>query len=267
MEDTAGIQMTPSPAIPCSRLTDNMIAQIAIVPLADDAPALSPEMLSRMATAAETVVDCMRELHECGSNLIVEALRGSQEFVEWEHYPPDDVRDPNTHAQFFFHAHAPAGRDHSDYAHFHTFMGAAGMPPGVVPVGSDNSRSAKDGAAMSHLVAISMTPTGMPERLFTTNRWVTAETWYRAPDVISMVDGFALGGAGPLDRWITSMLVLFRPQIERLLHERDAAVDRWHAAHTDCDVFEDRRLEITSSTDISLEAHIAWLDARLEGCT
>lgn len=244
-----------------------MIDQSAMVTSADDALTISPEMLSRMATAAETVVDCMREFHESGSNLVVEALHGTEEFVEWEHYPPDDVRDPNTHAQFFFHAHAPDDRERPDYAHFHAFMGARGMPSGVRPAEPDgySSRSAEDGDAMSHLVAISMTPTGMPERLFTTNRWVTAETWYRAPDVIAMLDAFAVGGARPLDRWITSMLVLFRPQIERLLHERDAAVDRWRAAHPDCDVFEDRRLEITSSIDISLEAHIAWLDARLEG--
>jgi hypothetical protein len=244
-----------------------MTAPSATVSLADDAAALSPEMLSRMATAAETVVDCMRELHESGSNLVVESLRGREEFVEWEHCPHDDVRDADTHAQFFLHAHAPDDQDRPDYAHFHTFMGAAGMPPGVRPAKLDGSgsRSAEDSAAMSHLVVISMTPTGMPERLFTTNRWVTAETWYRAPDVIAMLDGFAVGGRRPLDRWITSMMVLFRPQIERLLHERDAAVDRWRAAHPDSDVFEDRRLEITSSMDISLEAHIAWLDARLEG--
>ncbi len=243
-----------------------MIDQSAMVSFADDALTLSPEMLSRMATAAETVVDCMREFHESGSNLVVEALRGSEEFVEWEHYPHDDVRDPDTHAQFFLHAHAPDARDRPDYAHFHAFMGAAGMPSGVHPAEFDGygARPAEEGALMSHLVAISMTPTGMPERLFTTNRWVTAETWYRASDVIAMLDGFAIGGTRPLDRWITSMLVLFRPQIERLLHERDAAVDRWRAAYPGTDVFEDRRLEITSAMDISLEAHIAWLDARLE---
>lgn len=219
-----------------------------------------------MATAAETAVDCMRELHKSGSNLVVEALRCSEEFVEWEHYPSDDVRDSDTHAQFFLHAHAPDDRDRPDYAHFHAFLGAAGMPPGVRPAQFDGSgsRSAGDVAAMSHLVAISMTPTGMPERLFTTNRWVTAETWYHAPDVIAMLDAFAVGGKWPLNRWITSMMVLFRPQIERLLHERDAAVDRWRAAYPGTDVFEDRRLEITSSMDISLESHIAWLDARLE---
>jgi hypothetical protein len=101
-----------------------------MVSLADGEQALSPEMLSRMATAAETVIDCMRELHESGSNLVLEALRGSEKFVEWEHYPCDDVRDPDTHAQFFLHAHTPDDRDRPDYAHFHAFMGAAGMPPG-----------------------------------------------------------------------------------------------------------------------------------------
>jgi hypothetical protein len=259
VEETVGIEMTPSPAAPALRLTDDMTA--------NETPTISPEMLSRMAAAAERVVDCMRELHDGGSNLVVEALRGSEEFVEWEHYPPDDVRDPATHAQFFFHAHASDGRDRPDYAHFHTFMGAGGMPPGVIPAEFDGggSRSGEAGAAMSHLVAISMTPTGMPERLFTTNRWVTAETWCRARDVIAMLDGFVVRGARPLERWITAMMVLFRPQIERLLHERDAAIDRWRAAHPDRDIFEDQQLEVVSSMDISLEAHIACLDARLEG--
>ncbi|MDH6260499.1 hypothetical protein [Bradyrhizobium sp. BR13661] len=228
----------------------------------------SKEMLSRMAVAAETAVDCIRELHEAGSNLVVEALRGAEGFVEWEHYPHDDVRDPESHAQYFFHAHAPDGRDRPDYAHFHTFMRARGMPAGIRPadVGGDASSTGAD-EAMSHLVAISMTPSGMPERLFTTNRWVTAETWYRAPDVIAMLDRFVLGQTGPsplLNRWLTTMMLLFRPQIERLLIERDAAVEHWRSAHPGNDVFEDRHLEITSSLDISLERQIAWLDRLIE---
>jgi hypothetical protein len=226
-------------------------------------------MLTRMAAAAETAVDCIHELHEAGSNLAIEALRGSEDFVEWEHYPPDDVRDPETHAQYFFHAHAPDGRERPDYAHFHTFMRAKGMPAGVRPVEVDGGASGSSVAdePMSHLIAISMTPSGMPERLFTTNRWVTAETWYRAPDVVAMLDRFVLGQAGPsplLNRWLAAMLVLFRPQIEQLLIERDVAVERWHSTHPGLDVFEDRRLEITSSLDISVERQIAWLDRPTE---
>jgi len=229
----------------------------------------SREALSRMSDAAVTVVDCLRELHEARSNLVIEALRGAEEFAQWEHYPPDDVRDPKSHAQYYFHAHAPDGRDRPDYAHFHTFMRSTGMPAGIRPaeVGAPEATAA-DGEPMSHLVAISMTPSGMPERLFTTNRWVTAETWYRASDVIAMLEEFAIDVDAPsriLSRWLTAMFVLFRPQIEQLLIERDRAIDRWRSSRPNTDVFEDRRLEITSSVDISLRQHIEWLD-RFENC-
>jgi len=233
-------------------------------------PAVPPrERLARMAEAAVVVVDCMRELHADGSNLVMEALRGSDGFSEWEHFPANDVRDPSSHAQYYFHAHSPDDRERPDYAHFHTFMRAPGMPSGVRPVGlRDGLRpTGADDEPMSHLVAISMTPAGMPERLFTTNRWVTAETWYSAPDVIAMLDRFSVATDGPsplLNRWLTAMFVLFRPDIESLLIARDAAVDRWRAQHPDADVFEDRGLEITSSLDISLQKHIGWLESEID---
>lgn len=231
---------------------------------------LSRKTLERMADAAMVVVDCMRELHDRQSNLVMEALRGSDDFTEWDHYPANDARDPRSHAQYFLHAHSPEGRDRPDYAHFHTFMRAKGMPPGIHPANVGAPTDQAGGEAMSHLVAISMTPSGMPEQLFTTNRWVTAETWYRAPDVIAMLDGFVLGLDEPspvLNRWLTAMFVLFRPQIEHLLMERDRAIERWCGLHPEVDVFEDRRLDITSSLDISLHQHVAWLDSRLEACS
>ncbi len=229
--------------------------------------ALPRATLARMADAAAQVVDCMRELHESGSNLVIEALRGSEEFTEWEHYPSDDARDPKSHAQYFFHAHSPDDRERPDYAHFHTFMGAKGMPAGIRPAQPCGRGDNPQAQPMSHLVAISMTPAGMPERLFTTNRWVTGETWYEAHDVIAMLDGFMVDGEAPsplLNRWLTSMFVLFRPQIEDLLIERDRAISSWRARHPDTDVFEDRRLEIISSLDISLHRHIEWLEGKID---
>jgi hypothetical protein len=56
-----------------------------------------------------------------------------------------------------------------------------------------------------------------------------------------------------LNRWLAAMFVLFRPQIEDLLVERDRVVARWSAQHLNCDVFEDRSLDKTSLLDISLE--------------
>ncbi|MGQ0685492.1 DUF6969 family protein [Bradyrhizobium sp.] len=223
-----------------------------------------------MADAAIDVVDCLRDLNESGSNLVMEALRGSDGFTEWAHYPSNEVHDPGSHAHYYLHAHSPDDRDRSDYAHFHTFIGPKGIPSGIRPAATNRQgpRQAVGDEGMTHLIAISMTPTGMPERLFTTNRWVTAETWYRAPDVIAMLDGFVVNVEHPshiLNRWLTAMFVLFRPQIECLLLERDRVIERWRILHPEEDVFEDRRLDIASSIDISLHQHIEWIDSALEG--
>jgi hypothetical protein len=99
-------------------------------------------------------------------------------------------------------------------------------------------------------------------RLFTTNRWVTGETWYRADDVIRMVDRFAVTGVEPsetLNRWVGAMLRLFRPQIAALLRMRDETVMAWRRRRR-THVFEDPALEITSSLEIGLDAQLAFLD-------
>jgi hypothetical protein len=240
---------------------------LPVVPKGSPPLGISPVELLRMADAGVTVVDCVRDLHAAGSNIVIEALRGSGDFTEWEHYPPNDVRDPKSHAQYYFHAHPPDDRDRPDYGHFHTFMRAEGMPPGIHPAKVKNFvHPASKNNVLSHLVAISMTPTGMPERLFTTNRWVTGETWYEAQDVVAMLDRFVIALDHPspqLNQWLTSMFVLFKPQIEHLLRERDRVVEDWQARHPDGDVFEDRRLEITSSIAISLRDHIEWIDKQL----
>jgi len=232
---------------------------------------LSRTALLRMADAGVIVVDCIRQLHESGSNLVLEALHGSTDFTEWEHYPPDDVRDPTSHAQYYFHAHPPDDRDAPDYGHFHTFMRSKGMPDGIRPAEVITPAPQPDeNGPLSHLIAISMTPTGMPERLFTTNRWVTGETWYKAGDVIAMLDRFSinLDRSSPLlNQWLSAMFVLFRLQIERLLIERDNAISRWRAQNPGVDAFEDRRLDVASSIEISLHDHIERLDKQLDAIT
>jgi hypothetical protein len=63
-----------------------------------------------------------------------------------------------------------------------------------------------------------------------------------------MLDRFAIDLDHPsprLNRWLTAMFTLFRPQIEALLIERDRVVAQWWARHPDGDVLEDRRLDIT----------------------
>jgi hypothetical protein len=68
----------------------------------------------------------------------------------------------------------------------------------------------------------------------------------------------------PVNRWLTQMLVLFRPQIEALLQERDACVLAWQREHPEVEnIYEDRRLEVTSQTPVSVEAQVEALEKTL----
>ncbi len=226
----------------------------------EDMMIASEEQLLRVAEAAAEIAECHRILNKSGLNLVGEVLRGFGDFTEFEHYPPDDVYDPETHAQYYFHAHPLGEREWSDFGHFHIFLRPKGMPAGVRPLAIPGHESPQgDNDALCHLIAISMTREGFPERLFTCNRWVTAETWYAGEDVIGMLDRCVFDVAWPswpLNRWLSAMLVLFRPEIERLIVARDAVVAKWLGQHPDIDVFEDRRLEITSSLPISLSERL-----------
>ncbi|MBU6445663.1 MAG: hypothetical protein KGR48_17310 [Alphaproteobacteria bacterium] len=222
--------------------------------------------LEQIAEAAAEVVNCIRVLEKSGSNLVAEVLDG-REFIEFEHYPPDDVYDPETHAQYYFHAHPQTRGEWNDYGHFHTFLRPRGMPEAVRPWPVAHSpQTESDNDALCHLIAISMNREGRPVRLFTTNRWVTAETWYQADDVIAMLDKFVVDlsrPSWPLNRWISAMFVLFRRDIEELIRERDRAVVAWLRDHPAGDVFEDRGLEVTSGKAIDLDQRLAEIRTRL----
>ncbi|MEN8168823.1 MAG: hypothetical protein ABFS08_01195 [Pseudomonadota bacterium] len=208
-----------------------------------------------MLEAAKEIRECYRVLEKAGLNIVGEVLRGQGEFVELEHYPNDDVLDNETHSQYYYHAHRPESGEHG---HFHTFIRAGGMPPGLQaqselllsepwPEGDD---------AIGHLIGISMDAWGYPIGLFATNRWVTGETWYRAEDAINMLGQFKIDHAGPswpVNRWISAMLVLFGKHAEVLLRHRDAVINSWKESHPDSDVLEDRGLDITGYIPISVD--------------
>jgi hypothetical protein len=105
---------------------------------------------------------------------------------------------------------------------------------------------------------------GFPIGLFCTNRWVTAETWYPAEQMIAMLDRFAIDHAFPnwaVNRWLTAMLRLYRPQVELLIRQRDEVVAAWQDRQPGADVFEDRKLEITGYLPIDVEALTLALEA------
>ena len=210
-----------------------------------------------MQHAGEEILECYRVLGKAKANIVSEILREQGEFIEWDHYPAGDVFDGETYSQYYYHAHRSEGREHG---HFHVFLRYGGMPAGVHPVPNKGEEEWPLGkAAICHLIAISMDEYGFPIRLFTTNRWVTGETWYVAKDAIAMLDGFLIDHTWPswaTNRWISAMIKLYRPQIACLLEERDKTVAAWRGAHPNGDPFEDRALELTSSLDISVDTHM-----------
>ncbi|HWB50809.1 MAG TPA: hypothetical protein VG651_16995 [Stellaceae bacterium] len=228
----------------------------------------------RAAAAASVIQECRRGLAARGSTVIREVMGGAAAAESWQHYPAGDGYDPVSHAQYFYHRH-PTDEPH-EHGHFHLFLRAAGMPEGTLPLllpeaaianlptppqAAPIKRGAHD--EVSHLVAIAVDAAGEPVRLFTTNRWVTGETWYRAEDVIRMLDRFTLDAAEPaglVNRWLAAMVRLYQPEIVMLLRERDRTVMDPRRQRRRVDVFEDPRLEVTSSLAIDLEPRLAALD-------
>ncbi len=225
------------------------------------------DRLERMAEAGLEILECYRVLGKSDANVVGEILRGQDTFYEWDHYPKGDVYDWETHAQYYYHAH-PIEEREGEHGHFHCFLRPKGMPAGMKPAPLPGVAPPEEpDDAPCHLVAISMNRAGQPIRLFTTNRWVTGETWYAAPDVVRLLDRFRMDLAypsWPVNIWITAMVQLFHPQIETLLARRDAAIADWRAGHPGVDVFEDRSLEVISTLDISVEDQIAQVSAALK---
>lgn len=230
----------------------------------DDVPA---EQLKRMVRAGAVAIECEDALAATDHNVVTEVLRHQGEFVEWRHYPKGDVFDKSSHSQFYYHAHAAEERVEGEHGHFHTFVQGGGIAkrhrpvaiPGVKPV-------KKRSDLVCHVIGISMDVYGEAFRLFTTNRWVTGESWFTAKDAIRIADGFDIAHtqpSWPANRWISAMVTLFRPQIDALIKERDAGMADWSARFPDRDVYDDRELNVVSEMAISLDDQVEAVEAAL----
>jgi hypothetical protein len=236
--------------------------------------------IERAASAVAVIRECRRLLDARGSTLVREAAGTAGKTGDWQHYPDGDVYDPLSHAQYFYHCHPAderaAAEDAREHGHFHLFLRAEGMPRGVTPLllpeaaianlptppqAAPSKRGIRD--EVSHIVAIALDHSGDATRLFTTNRWVTGETWYRADDIIRMLDRFSLDAAEPaslVNRWLAAIVRLYQPEIAMLLRKRDEAVMDPRRRRRRVDVFEDPKIEITSSLAIDVEARLAAVD-------
>lgn len=219
--------------------------------------------LSIMKAAAVRLCEIQKDLAMKDSSVVAEVLQDAPEFYEWDHYPPGDVYDSISHSQFYYHAHAstePSSVRSDEHGHFHTFMRPQGFPPEVkIPSIIDGMPAVCPSNGLTHLIAVSIDYSGEPVRLFTTNRWVTDETWYPAADVKRILHRFEITRDEPCHQasaWISNLLAMYSPLIELLMDARDEVIRTQASSQSIQQVWSDQSLEVTSVADISLQNDI-----------
>lgn len=202
---------------------------------------VSPGELAAMAEAGEELAAIEAGLRAVGTSPRA-LLVGDAEPEAFRHYPPGDAYDFASHSQFYFHCHREG-----EHGHAHLFLRPMGMPADCQPrvaVGGPDSPC--------HLIAVGFGHNGFATELFTTNRWVTGESWYDADAVARMLPCFRVDGgsaSGRVGCWLTALLKLYRPLIVTLVRRRDETVAEWAAGHGG-EALNDDRLEITSHAAI-----------------
>jgi uncharacterized protein DUF6969 len=227
---------------------------------------LNRDALLAMYDAAAEATARLAALAKIGLNPVTAVLGGATVVEEWMHYPQGDVIDAVRHSQFYYHAHASGERVDREHGHFHAFVRATRACPELQPANWAEGTSPGDAAAVTHLVGLSTDASGRLIRLFTTNRWVTGEVWYDAASVIRMLDQFDITAQRPcseLNRWITAVVAMFRPQIENLIWARDAKLREFAVENPGRDVYEDRALQVTSAMPVDFLTQIGAIEAAL----
>ena len=205
--------------------------------------------LRALKRAGEELLGVMQELQDKGRNVLSELQPVEQGMQQWDHYPADDAFDPVSGYRWYYHAHPEQGAT-PEHGHFHLFAAA--------PAQAGKGR-------YTHLLALAVSPAGLPLRLFTTNRWVTNEILAPAGQVLRKLQQFALRTPRELElvhRWLAAVLTLFRPQINTLLVARDLRLESAQALRPN--VLEDRRTMLLSQCRIDLAQQMAWLDQAFE---
>jgi len=179
------------------------------------------------ARAAVALVAALAEIEGRGRNLVTTLLDGAA-FHELAHYPPDDIRDPETGAQFYFHAHR---RDGSS-GHLHCFLPTT--------------------SGLTHVAAVALDQDGRPARFFTTALWVTGDEFCPAAALIPRLpalDWSCAPGDPAVNTALTALFALYRREVAALLRRRDKM------AH--------HKRDVLSTARIHLPGRLATLAARL----
>jgi len=185
--------------------------------------------------ALAEIAFCEAILAKGGLNVLSDTFRGVSEIAAWEHYPPGDVFDPASNAQWFYHCH-PAEEGVVEHGHFHCFLRPEG-PSGPI----------------HHLCAVGVDANGRLLRLFTVNQWVVGDDWADAETIIGLLPRFDMQMPSPsylVNRWLTAIFVAYESEIAELVRQRDRVLSA-HVPPAGIAAREDRGLEVTSELGLA----------------
>ncbi len=213
-------------------------------------PSLCYRELPALKRAGAELLDVMEALQARGRNVVTELRPAYCAMQQWNHYPADDASDPVSGYRWYYHAH-PGPQADTEHGHFHVFAAASTLA---------------NAGRYTHLIGLSVSADGMPQRAFTSNRWVTNEVYAPAGTVLRKLQHFALRTPSELalvHRWLAAVIALFRPQITAVLVARDQRLESAQAMRPN--VFEDRRTMLLSQCRLDLRQQMACLDRVTEG--
>ncbi|AWW75188.1 hypothetical protein CD351_12190 [Erythrobacter sp. KY5] len=181
----------------------------------------------------------------------------------WKHYPIKDARDKYCKSRWYYHVHAPGGRDTDEHGHFHLFLHRTQLPEGLEPkVWPPQGEDCK--AHVTHVIGLSIDTNGIPRAWFTVNRFVTNEFLFPADVMIEHLPDFNTDHTPEDDlvnRFVTAMVALYREEIAQLLRERDEKQAELVAQHGEKAAYEkDSGIEVLSQIPIDLDAKLGSLE-------
>lgn len=214
--------------------------------------ALPVARLEALYDAAADALAALDRMAARGENPVTAALAGAEAVDEWTHYPDGDARDRAGRSRYYYHVHSPDELGAGEHGHFHVFL---------------EPRAGQPDDAPAHVVGLAMDANGRLLRLFSTNGWVTGETWRAAGEISAALDAFTVESAqagADLDRWISSVVRFYAPEIAAMLDERDAALKRMRARDPGSDPLEDRSVRLLAECEVSFLDDIAGIEQALD---
>ncbi len=214
--------------------------------------ALDQRQRTRARAAADSLLDCLRGFVDAGRVPLAAAVGEHTSPQTWRQYQSNQagaLDDRPGLLHYYYHAHTTPGSLAQEHGHFHLFAQLGADAQGI--------------NRYTHLVAIGVDARGLPLRLFTTNRWVTDETWLPADRLIALGEKIAQAQApddGPIERWLHAQLGVFAPQIAGLLRHRDRRMATRQRSGRRPGLLEDRRMHVISECLVSVEQQLNTFD-------